>query len=166
MQKSDDNLIVRNDEILLDDEALMKETELSFYKSTGSGGQKKNKTSSAARVLHRPTKIEATAGERRSQRENRIAATRRLKWALAFVLRKSPAPPWTEGFNLNEKNPRFPLLLATVVDHLEEQNYQVSEAAKGLGITTGALNKFMKKFPQLWQFVNQERQKRNLKSLK
>jgi protein subunit release factor B len=48
------------------------------FKSSGPGGQKKNKTESSVRVRHRPTGITRIATESRSQTRNRLLALERV----------------------------------------------------------------------------------------
>jgi len=48
------------------------------YKSSGPGGQKKNKTESSVRVTHRPSGITRIATESRSQLRNRVTALERV----------------------------------------------------------------------------------------
>ena len=48
------------------------------FKSSGPGGQKKNKTESSVRVRHRPTGITRIATESRSQTRNRALALERV----------------------------------------------------------------------------------------
>ena len=50
------------------------EIEISFFKSTGPGGQKKNVTESAVRVRHIPTGLMVIATKSRSQHRNRQEA--------------------------------------------------------------------------------------------
>jgi len=59
---------------------LARDCEITPYKSSGPGGQKKNKTESSVRVVHLPTGITRIATESRSQRRNREAALERV-WA-------------------------------------------------------------------------------------
>jgi hypothetical protein len=54
---------------------------------------------SLVRILHIPTGIEAHAGERRSQHENRRVALRRLRLALAIEVR-TPVPAGEVGSDL------------------------------------------------------------------
>ena len=56
---------------------------MTAYRSSGPGGQKKNKTESSVRVRHRPTGLTRVATESRSQWRNRRAALERLWRALA-----------------------------------------------------------------------------------
>jgi protein subunit release factor B len=64
-------------------ERLARECDITAYRSSGPGGQKKNKTESSVRVKHRPSGITRVATESRSQWRNRRAALERLWRALA-----------------------------------------------------------------------------------
>lgn len=66
----------------LEDEALLRACEESFFVGSGPGGQHRNKTASAVRLLHPATGLAVTATERRSQAQNRAVALRRLRAAL------------------------------------------------------------------------------------
>ena len=54
--------------------------EITAYKSSGPGGQKKNKTESSVRVKHLPTGVTRIATEERSQTRNKTVALGRV-WA-------------------------------------------------------------------------------------
>ena len=58
---------------------LKKEVRLDYYKSSGPGGQHKNKTMSCVRLYHKPTGIRVVATESRSQIKNRELAFKRLQ---------------------------------------------------------------------------------------
>lgn len=75
----------------LDDEALLAQCRIGFGRSGGPGGQHRNKVQSLVRLVHAATGIEAHAGERRTQHENRRVALRRLRLALAVEVR-TPVP--------------------------------------------------------------------------
>jgi len=64
-------------------ERLARECDITAYRSSGPGGQKKNKTESSVRVKHRPSGITRVATESRSQWRNRRAALERVWMALA-----------------------------------------------------------------------------------
>lgn len=68
----------------LSDEQLMKQCEMSTFKSSGPGGQHRNKRESAVRLKHLPTGIIAQAVEDRSQHKNRASALARLRTLLAL----------------------------------------------------------------------------------
>jgi protein subunit release factor B len=53
--------------------------EITAYRSSGPGGQKKNKTESSVRVRHLPTGITRIATESRSQTRNRRFALERVQ---------------------------------------------------------------------------------------
>ena len=61
-------------------ERLARDCDITAYRSSGPGGQKKNKTESSVRVRHRPTGITRVATESRSQLRNKVAALERV-WA-------------------------------------------------------------------------------------
>lgn len=72
-------------------EGLLDEVEITVYRASGPGGQKKNKTASAVRIKHIPTGIIVIATESRSQVKNRELAWERLIAKLA-ALQKKPKP--------------------------------------------------------------------------
>jgi protein subunit release factor B len=72
-------------------ERLARECEITPYKSSGPGGQKKNKTESSVRVRHLPTGITRIATESRSQARNRERALERVLEELARRARR-PKP--------------------------------------------------------------------------
>ena len=57
--------------------------EMQVYRASGAGGQHINKTSSAVRLIHRPTGMVANSQEERSQLQNREKALNRLKAMVA-----------------------------------------------------------------------------------
>jgi len=55
-----------------------KDCEWSYTKGTGSGGQKKNKTSSAVHCIHRPSGAHGYSEASRSQHDNKIDAFEKM----------------------------------------------------------------------------------------
>ena len=70
---------------------LLAECDVEAYRSSGPGGQKKNKTESSVRVRHRATGIVRVATESRSQIRNRAAALERV-WKALEARRRRPRP--------------------------------------------------------------------------
>lgn len=63
-----------------------KDIRIDFFKSTGPGGQHKNKTMSAVRLLHIPTGIIVTSDSSRSQHDNKSYAYEQLTCKLELLL--------------------------------------------------------------------------------
>ncbi len=57
---------------------------VTFFKSSGPGGQHRNKTATAARIVHPASGARAEAAEHKSQDQNRKAAWKRLREAEKF----------------------------------------------------------------------------------
>ncbi len=68
-----------------------RDVEISFFRSSGPGGQKKNTTDSAVRVRHRPTGIVVVATASRSQHRNKELALKELERRIA-ARRVRPRP--------------------------------------------------------------------------
>ena len=69
-------------------ERLAKDCDITPYRSSGPGGQKKNKTESSIRIVHRPTGITRLATKSRSQLRNKEAALESLWTELQRRARK------------------------------------------------------------------------------
>lgn len=61
---------------------------ITYYRGSGPGGQKKNKTSSACRILHLPTREMAVCEDSRKQGENRERAFHRLAVKLIPLMKQ------------------------------------------------------------------------------
>ena len=62
-----------------DPQALKKQVIIETYRSSGPGGQRKNKVETAVRLKHLPSGLTVIATEHRSQAENRKLAFERLR---------------------------------------------------------------------------------------
>lgn len=58
--------------------------EWSYFRGSGHGGQKKNKTSSACRCVHKASGAVGESSESRSQFQNRQSAFKRMGLSVAF----------------------------------------------------------------------------------
>jgi protein subunit release factor B len=70
---------------------LARECDVTPYKSSGPGGQKKNKTESSVRVTHRASGITRIATESRSQMRNKETALQRV-WDVLEKRKRKPKP--------------------------------------------------------------------------
>src|ERR1700758_770093 len=76
----------------LTDAQLIAQCAVDTYRASGPGGQKRNKTSSAVRLHHLPSRLIGSTEESRSQHENRARALRRLRQALFLKIRQELPP--------------------------------------------------------------------------
>jgi ribosome-associated protein len=75
---------VRRNHMIIDKKDLV----ISYFRSSGPGGQKKNKTETAVRIHHLPTGIVVTATESRSRTINLVTAFERLHARLKALNRR------------------------------------------------------------------------------
>ncbi len=75
---------------LLPDEALLAQCEVQAHRASGPGGQHRNKTETAIRLVHLPSGVSAEGKDQRSRAQNLKAALSRLREKLA---RRAFRPP-------------------------------------------------------------------------
>ena len=158
----------------LEEHKLLAQCRFEAFVGPGPGGQKRQKTNAAVRITHQSTGISAIATESRSQRENRIHAIRRIRHKLAMEIRHEieplnfELPAWLgeyQGLHMSPKNPKYPSLVALVMDMLKAMQWSVGRAAVMLGVTTSALTRFLHDDPAVWTRVNQIRTELGMKPL-
>jgi hypothetical protein len=166
----------------LNDAQLLAQCDVDTYRASGPGGQKRNKTSSAVRIRHRPSGLLVIAEESRSQHENRAIALKRLRQAFYLRLREAIAAETLANvgqraevvaalssagkFAMGRKDERYWPLVGVVLDVLEATEARVSETAAALGVSTGHLIDFLEADPKVWEQANQARQRFGQKLLK
>ncbi|NMD85344.1 peptide chain release factor-like protein [Victivallis vadensis] len=155
----------RDDFLKLDDSALSACCELGFFKGSGNGGQKRNKTSSAVRVYLKAFDLSASDCTERSQHRNRANALAKLRHSLALTVRETPAEP-PERMECALNHPAYPLFLAHLLDVAAEQGWELKPAAARLGVTPTALVKLFARDPALWTHVNAARTAAGLPALR
>lgn len=164
---------------------LLKQCDISTGRSGGPGGQHRNKVETLVRIVHTPTGVEAHAGERRSQVENKHVAIRRLRETLALRIR-CPVPKgrgidvldqapgsalWRErtrtgAIACNPHHDDYPSLLAEALDMLAEHRWEPRAAAVLLGVSASQLIKLIKDLHGALAHVNAERERLGLHALK
>ena len=156
----------RRDELLrLDDAALSALCTWEFFKGSGPGGQKRNKTSSAARVRLAEFDLSAEDCTERSQLANRRNALAKLRMRLALEVRGSPAAQLEVPFATSIRHPLYPLLAAGVTDHLEECSFDHRAAALRIGVTPTALLRKIAADPVWWSRFSARRRELGLPPL-
>jgi hypothetical protein len=162
----------------LADADLLKQCDAKFGRTSGPGGQHRNKVDTAASLTHRATGLKTGACERRSQAENRAMALRRLRLKLAIEVRTRvhparhrPSALWESRrqgrqVSINPRHRDYPALLAEALDVIAARGFDVAGAAGVLGITMSQLAKLVRHEKHAFAFVNEGRGKRGLPPLK
>ncbi|MBK8481208.1 MAG: peptide chain release factor-like protein [Proteobacteria bacterium] len=163
--------------LALSDAALLAQCELQTFRGSGPGGQKRNKTSSAVRLHHRPTGLAAEATRTRSQHENRRMALRALRLRLALEWRAPVAladyrPPAALSTWLAAAPPPGPRsagyasAIAALLDLFVACECSVRAVAAHVGLGSAALARRLLRDATLGQKVNELRLARQLRRLR
>ena len=175
-----------DDYLSLDDDELWKQCELSTYRSSGPGGQHRNKVETAVRITHRPTSVVANATEQRSQLENRRNAMKRLRSKIALKVRRRTEfdvdgagedfevpeelaailPLTSKKVRYGRKHREYPRGVQVLMDLLVANNLSVADTAKRLKLSTGALSKVITADNDLLSEVNGQRQTKGMRPLR
>lgn len=155
----------RDDWLTMPDETLLRQCSVMVCRGTGPGGQKRNKTSSAVRLLHEPSGVSAENDESRSQHTNRVFALKSLRLKMALKLRMPPVS-CVLGKAPGANSPGFLLWLARIMDILESVEYRISDAVPLVGISTNQIIKEFAKLPAAWQELNAQRTAHGLGALR
>ncbi len=160
--------------LLLEEEKLERQCTFSAFRTRGPGGQKRNKTSSAARLVHGPTGLVSQCNEFRSLAANRKRALHRLRFKLAAELRQTVDPrgyepaAWLEQakaegkLTANPKNPAYARIAAHALDVLEASGARLSAAAALLGIPTSNLVRILNAEPTIQSAAHEIRRKHGI----
>jgi hypothetical protein len=157
----------------LDDDTLLKECEWTRSRDGGPGGQHRNKVETAVHIVHAGTGIHAKAGERRTVRENKPVAIRRLRLALAThhrvgvpagecrsalwrsrVQARKGGPP---RIVVSTKHRDFPSMLAEALDVIEACGLDPKKAGLRLGCSATQLVRLVKEHPPAFAALNEKR---------
>ncbi len=164
----------------LDPAALAAECDFRTTRRSGPGGQNRNKVETAVILTHRPTGVSAEASERRTQGENRRAASFRLRIKLALEIRRTagtqelpayqPSALWQERCRggrivINPEHEDFPALLAEALDVLIGTGNDPKRAALALGCSPSQLIKLLKDEPRSLGVINDYRRQSGLHPL-
>jgi len=137
--------------LALDDGELSRIVKLEFSRGSGNGGQKRNKTSTAVRVVLEEYGVAAADCSERSQHRNRAAALRKLRLALALQERRPPLPPPRP--RCAPDSPDYPLFAARLLDALAAANGDYRAAARAWNVSPTSLLKNVERDPALWNWL-------------
>ncbi len=161
----------------LPEEELLKQCTIGRGRTSGPGGQHRNKVETAVLITHEPTGLSGFAGERRSQIENKQVALKRLRHTLAVEVRVGvPAGQvgsvlWRSRvrkgrISVNPEHRDFPALLAEAMDVLAEAAWDPKKAALRLEVTSTQLVRLIGDHPPALLKVNAERSGRGQRELR
>jgi hypothetical protein len=149
---------------------LLRRCTLTKGRSSGPGGQHRNKVETKVTFTHEPAGVEAHAGERRSAEENRRVALRRLRLALAVKVRAavpigdSRSELWRSRCSpegrvaCNTEHHDFPALLAEALDVVHASGLDVKKAAARLCCSASQLIKLIQQHPAAIEDLNRQRE--------
>ena len=103
-------MLDRNALLDLEDDALLHACRQETYRSSGPGGQHRDKTDSAVRLTLEAYDVSVSCSEHRSQHRNRAEALRRLRNALAIEVRMpigDACGDWQGSLKLGQKDRRY-----------------------------------------------------------
>tara|TARA_X000001036_G_scaffold28462_2_gene23490 strand:+ start:1358 stop:1960 length:603 start_codon:yes stop_codon:yes gene_type:complete len=162
---------------MLDDETLLKNVIFDFGRTSGPGGQHRNRKATACTATHLPTDISGEASERRRQSENRKMSISRLRRTLAIRLRSTIAIDafkasllWEERRNgdqlgINPKHRDYPCILAEALDVVFACDFNMPTAAEKLQISATQLLKIAAHDNAAITWLNEQRKERGLSAL-
>ncbi len=161
----------------LPDEDLLAQCTLTRGRSSGPGGQHRNKVQTHVQLTHTPTGIGAQAGERREAEVNKRVAVRRLRFELAMQVRVAVPDGEIRSvlWKSRCKNQRivcsaehrdYPSMLAEALDVIQACGWDMKKASTRLDVSGSQLTKLIAKYPPALVMVNRQRQERGMHTLK
>lgn len=166
--------------LLLSDRDLLVQCEVTTYRASGPGGQKRNKTESAVRLKHRPSDVMVHADESRSQAENKIKALARLRQRIAVQVRNAVD---LENYNVPEalaslipgrrtasrpgrKSAAYAVAVQQLLDLFVANGCSVADSARCLKLSTAAMSQLLLDADWVGRAVNMLRRERGLRALR
>ena len=167
------------------DDELQRQCRVERFRVSGPGGQHRNKTDSAVRLVHLSTGIVGYASERRSQHQNKAVALQRLRREIALAVRSDVdltlyhPPPALQRIlprsiagevarrdRVGPKHRDFWPGAQRLLDLFAAQEGSLAETAAALGCSSNQLSKLLASESHLWAAANAIREQHGLKPLR
>lgn len=163
--------------VLLDDDKLLGECDVSRLRRGGPGGQHRNKVETAVLLRHEPSDVSAEANESRSQETNRRTALKRLRLKLAIerVRLGDDVAALEDVWKSQVRHRRVtasvssksgPAMVAFVFHLFEAYQDDLAAVVERLECTTSQLVKFLKTDAHVLTAVNERRARAGLHRLR
>ena len=161
----------------LDDTELLAQCSLGRGRTSGPGGQHRNRVATQVILTHTPTGLVAQAGERRSPETNKAVALHRLRYLLALHHRSPVAAGeartelWARRCTkagrivCATKHHDHATLIAEALDVIAAGGWDVRKAATRLCCTQTQLVRLLAEHPPALELLNRERETRGLRRL-
>lgn len=162
----------------LADEVLLEACELVRGRTSGPGGQHRNRVATEVTLKHGPTGLIARAGERRSPETNRKVALGRLRYSMAVEFRTGvPAGEartelWAKRCGKSGRivcsasHRDHATLIAEALDVIAACNWDTKRAAVRLCCSQTQLVRLLAEHPPALVKLNQEREVRGMRALR
>ncbi len=155
-------------------DAILAQCSMTRGRSSGPGGQHRNKVQTLVEYTHTPTGIMAAAGERRSAAENARVAITRLRLTLACKVRVPAGDPselWASRcikgkIRCSTEHRDFPAMVAEALDHIFASGLDQKAAAIRLECSATQLVRFVTDHPPAMQWWNEARQHKGMRPLR
>jgi len=177
-QRTTHSMIEGEHPAMLNEDELLKHVLLDFGRSSGPGGQHRNRKATACTATHIPTDISGEATERRRQSENRKMAISRLRRTLAILLRRNiildsyqPTKLWESRrrgnqLPINPKHTDYSPILAETLDVLLASDLELSKASEILQVSNTQLVNIISNDKAALTWLNKQRKERGLQPLR
>jgi protein subunit release factor B len=133
----------------LSDAALLTACRVETFRAGGPGGQHLNRTESAVRLIHAASGTVVQVQDHRERLRNQGEALRCLRLRLALSLRGQSERAWLDRhrqgrqLKLGPQAQEYHLVVAVVLDALEEHKGSLAAAGEELGVSSSQIAKLL-----------------------
>lgn len=162
----------------MDDTDLLAQCSLARGRTSGPGGQHRNRVATQVILTHTPTGTVAQAGERRSPETNKKVALHRLRYLLAVEHRtgvpdgEARTELWAQRCTkagrivCSTKHCDHATLIAEALDILAASDWDTRKTSTRLCCTHTQLVRLLAEHPPALHACNRERESRNMRQLR